>query len=102
MQRNEVRVCKQIVELFYQFDLQTACARGREIGIVSHNPHPKGDGAPAQFASNPPHADNAECFVVELDTFEIFSAPLFATQTRVRLRNFSRNAKQKRKCVFRC
>ena len=94
VQRNEIRICQQIIQLFDELHLQTARARGREIGIISNHAHAKGNRAPAQLASNSAHANHAESFIVKLDTFKIFPAPFLGAQTRVRLRNFSGDAEQ--------
>ena len=59
MQRNEVGFAQKIIELIDQLDLQTARARRREIWIVSEHAHAEGDGAPAEFAADAAHADNA-------------------------------------------
>src|SRR3954471_14964214 len=55
VQRNKIGCPEQIVELVYELDLQAARARGGEIWIKSEDAHAEGDGAPAQFASNPAH-----------------------------------------------
>ena len=88
------------MELFDELDLQTARSRRGKIGIVSDHAHAERDRAAAELAPDPAHSDDAECFVVKLDAFKIFPTPFLAAQTRVRLRNFSRDAKQKRKRVF--
>ena len=100
VQRNEIGAREQIVEFFDELDLQTARARGGEIWIVSDHAHAEGDGAPAQLAADPSHADHAERFVVELDAFETFSVPFSGANARFGRRNFSRDAEQKRKRVL--
>src|SRR5438270_5452221 len=100
VKRNEIRDPEQIIEFFDELDLQTARARRGKIRIVSDHAHAECDRAPAELAPNSSHSDDAERFVIKLDAFKIFPAPFSAAQTRVRLRNFSRDAKQKRKCVF--
>src|SRR5438034_4295576 len=97
VQRNEIGSCKQIVQFFDELDLQTSRARRGEIWIVSNHAHPERNRAPAQVAPDPTHADNAERFVVKLDTFEIFSIPFPAPDGCIGLRNLSRYAEQKRK-----
>src|SRR5437667_7202643 len=70
MQRYEIGARKQIVQLVHQLHLQTPSARHGKIRIVRDDAHPESNGAPAQLAANPAHADNAECLVVTLDTLE--------------------------------
>jgi hypothetical protein len=100
VQRNEIGARKQIVDVVNQLDLQTAGARRGKIGIVSDDAHPESDRAPAQFAADATHSDNAECFVVELDAFEIFFVPMFAADVCVGLRNLTGSRKQERKRMF--
>ncbi len=95
MQRNEIGSSKQIVQFLDELDLQTSRARRGEIWIVSNHAHAERNRAPAQVAPDPTHAYHAERFVVELDTFEIFSIPLSAPDGCIGLRNFSRDAEQK-------
>ena len=102
VQRNEIGARKQIVDVINQLDLQTAGARRGKIGIVSDDPHPESDCAPAQFAADATHSDNAECLVVELDTFEILFVPMFAANVCVGLRNLAGDREQERKCMLSC
>src|SRR5213079_832054 len=100
MQRDEIRTCKQIIELIHQLNLQTASARRGKIRVVSDHAHPEGNSAPAEFAANPAHSDYAQRFVVELNTFEILFVPIFAANVCVRLWNLARRRKQQRKRVL--
>ena len=97
VQRNEIRSGEQIVELIEELDLQTARARGGEIRIVSDHAHAEGDGAPAQLAADPAHADDAERFVVELDAFETLSGPSFSRARSRPLAEFFARRKAKAK-----
>ena len=100
MQRDEIGICQQIVQLIDELDLQTARPRCREIWIVSEHAHAKSDRTPAQFAADPPQADDTEGFVVKFDAFEIFAVPILLAHARVGLRNSSCDRKQKRKGMF--
>ena len=68
-----------------QLDLQTARARRGKIRIVGDDPHPESDRAPAQFAADAAHANNAERLVVELYALEIFFDPNFRCERSRRL-----------------
>ena len=90
MQRDEIRVHKQIVELVHEFHLQAASARCGKIRVVSNHAHSKSDRPPAQFATDPAHPNYAQCLVVKLDTFEMLFVPLLAANICVGLRDLSR------------
>src|SRR5437868_14509979 len=100
MQGNEIGMREQFIEIFYQLHLQAARARRGKIWIVGNDPHSERDRPAAELASDSAHADDAKCLVVELYALELFPIPFLRAQTRIGLRNFSRNAKQKRKCVL--
>jgi hypothetical protein len=81
--------------------LKRARPRGREVRIERHNPHAESDGAPAEFAADSPHADDAKGLVEELDPFQVFAVPFSAAQKGISLRNFARRAQEQGKSVFR-
>ena len=100
VQRDEISAREQVVELIDKFDLQGARARRRQIRIVRNDAHAERDGAAAEFTADPAHSNHAECFVIKLDAFEIFSVPTFSAHACVCLGDFSGNRKQQRKRVF--
>src|ERR1700731_5053692 len=97
VQRNKIGAGEQIVELVHEFDLQTARARRGKIWIVSDHAHAEGNGAPAQFAADASHSNDAKRLVVELDAFKTFAVPLAGADARFGRGNFSGDTQQKGK-----
>src|ERR1700719_2654519 len=100
MEGDEISRREKIFELVDKLDLQTPGPRGREVRIVRHHPHAKGDRSPAQLAADASHADDAERFVVKLHALKICSVPFSRADIGICLRNLPGHAQQKRKCVL--
>ena len=100
VQGDEIRRGQEIVEFLDQLDLKRARAGGGEIRIVGRHAHSEGDRAPAQFAADPAHPDDAERLVEKLRLPD-FSGPICPPEHRIGLRNFSGHAKQEGEGVFR-
>ncbi len=91
VQAEKIGQRKKLIDFFDQLDLKRARPARGKIGIVSQDPHPEGDGAPAQLGADPAHADDAERFVVKLGPFELFSVPFPGLEVGMGLRDFARD-----------
>ena len=69
MDRDEISLPVNVIE-FADFHLQSFGPAHAEERIEDQHAHPEHDGALCDFAPDPAEADDAEGFVVELDSFK--------------------------------
>src|ERR1700739_3690221 len=100
MQSQEISLCEHFIEIVEELDLKRPRARGREIGIVSNRAHTESDCPAGDLAADSSHAEDAQGFATQLNTFKALSIPTAGLHAGIGLRDASGNRYQQRESVF--
>ena len=101
VQRQKIAMREQILNPVDQLHLEAARLGQREIRVISHHPHAKGNRPPGHLPADPSHAQDPQSLSIQLGTLKTFPVPHSSCHRGMGLWQMPRQTQEESEGLFR-